>query len=199
MKNEDIEKRDAEIHVLQDVNSDLLWLVAQGDYSDPKEELIIRAAKEGKTTEESAQQLIESCEQKIDTLQEHAERRLKESTELHQYLKSLVSALKASLKLQFHYAKLLNMHDGDERLVLDIDRQMVDKWMKWMEEQSESISQSEQVANCPNAVAMQLRDAADKGVKIVEVCGHTDTCECCWCALRDTLKAHVAAFDAALK
>lgn len=33
------------------------------------------------------------------------------------YVKELERALKASLSLQVHYAKLLNMHDGGERMI----------------------------------------------------------------------------------
>ena len=126
---DEIEKRDAEIRVLREVNSHLFWLAMQGDYSDSDGELTIRARKEGKTTAESAQAFIESCEESMNTIQEDAERRLKESRETHRYFKDLLSALKESLKLQSHYAKLLNMHNGGERAGFE-GHDAVDQWMK---------------------------------------------------------------------
>lgn len=41
-------------------------------------------------------------------------------------LERLKKALEESLKLQAHYAKLLNMHDGGERLIFET----VDAWME---------------------------------------------------------------------
>ena len=38
------------------------------------------------------------------------------------------------------------------------------------------------------AVIEKLRCATDKAVAMVEVCGHTATCECCWCKMRETLR-----------
>lgn len=125
--NENI--RDAEICVLREINSHLFWLATQGDYSNPAGELLIRAAKEGKTTAESARAFIASCEERMDTVQEYAEKRCKESREMDQYFRSLSSALRESLKLQSHYAKLLNTHDGGERIMFE-SFDCVDQWMK---------------------------------------------------------------------
>lgn len=49
------------------------------------------------------------------------------------------------------------------------------------------------------AAAKELRHAADKGVKMVEVCGHTEDCKCCWCGLRKSLVDNIAAFDETLR